>query len=174
LQKYQIKEYKEEDSENVYHFVSDMLVNEFKITLDLDNLDSDLVNIKQHYNKDDGGCFWIVECMDNSQIIGTVAIRKLKEVASADTATTIDNTATSASAELKRMFLLKRYRGLGIGQQMLDTALDFAKRIGYSRISLYSSKELKASRKLYLKNGFVDIPRYNDDYRADVFMKKEL
>jgi len=130
------------------------------------------LDIKNHYNKDEGGCFWVVEYTDNSQIIGTVAIRKLKEVAFTDTAT-IDNT-TSDSAELKRMFLTKQYRGLGIGQQMLDTALDFAKRIGCSRILLYSSKELKASRKLYLKNGFVDIHRYNDDYRADVFMKKEL
>ena len=79
-----------------------------------------------------------------------------------------------AVAELKRMFLSKSYRGMGIGQQMLDTAVDFAKRIGYSRIFLYSSKELKASRILYLKNSFVDITRYNNDHRADVFMEKKL
>ena len=93
----------------------------------------------------------------------TVAIRKLKEFA-----------PVSATAELKRMFLSNKYRGLGIGQQMLNTALDFGKRMGYFRILLYSSKELKASRNLYLKNGFVDVPRYNNDHRADVFMEKKL
>lgn len=55
---------------------------------------------------------------------------------------------------------------------MLDTALDFAKKNGYSKILLYSSKDLVVSRHLYLKNGFVDIPRYNNDPRADVFMEK--
>jgi GNAT superfamily N-acetyltransferase len=66
------------------------------------------------------------------------------------------------------MFLAKKYRGFRIGQQMLDTALDSAKRMSYTRILLYSSRELEASRRLYLKNRFVDIPRYNNDDRADV------
>ena len=159
LQKYLIREYKENDSENVLKFISDILVNEINIALDFDNLDSDLLDIKNHYNKINGGCFWVVECKNDYPIIGTVAIRKLNE---------------SSSAELKRVFLAKSFRGLGIGQQMIDTAIDFAKRMKYARILLDSSKELKASRNLYLKNGFVDIPRYNNNYRADVFMEKTL
>ncbi|HEY0579734.1 MAG TPA: GNAT family N-acetyltransferase [Candidatus Nitrosocosmicus sp.] len=175
LQNYRIREYNNDDSEDVLHFISDMIVNEFDITLDFDNLDSDLLQINQHY-KDNGGCFWIVERIDNYQIIGTVAIRKLEQLVST-TANTIDgddDVANTAAAELKRMFLLKPYRGLGIGQQMLDTALNFAKKSGYSKILLYSSKTLTVSRSLYLKNGFVDIPRYNDDHRADIFMGKKL
>lgn len=57
---------------------------------------------------------------------------------------------------------------------MLDMTLDFARKAGYSKILLYSSSDLKAARTLYLKNGFVDIKRYNDDYRADVFMQRQL
>jgi putative acetyltransferase len=175
LQNYRIREYNNDDSEYVLHFISDIIVNEFNITLDFNNLDSDLLHIKHHY-KDNGGCFWIVERIDNYQIIGTVAIRKLEQLVST-TANTIDgddDVANAAAAELKRMFLLKPYRGLGIGQQMLDTALNFAKKSGYSKILLYSSKTLTVSRSLYLKNGFVDIPRYNDDHRADIFMGKKL
>jgi hypothetical protein len=55
---------------------------------------------------------------------------------------------------------------------MLDTVIDFAKGFGYTRI--VSSKYLHAARILYLKKGFVDIPRYNNNYRADVFMEKKL
>ena len=55
---------------------------------------------------------------------------------------------------------------------MLETALNFAKKVGYSKVLLYSSKDLKDSRKLYIKNGFVDIQPYNNDHRADVFMEK--
>ncbi|MDQ6722931.1 MAG: GNAT family N-acetyltransferase [Thermoproteota archaeon] len=146
--------------ENALHFISDIVVNEFKITLDFDNLDSDLLHIKQYYDKDNGGCFWVVEQIDNYQIIGTVAIRKLIQFTS--------------TAELKRMFLSKPYRGLGIRQIMLDTAINFAKKLDYSEIFLYSSKDLTVSRILYIKNGFIDILRYNDDHRADVFMKKTI
>ena len=72
------------------------------------------------------------------------------------------------------MFVSKEYRKLGIGQRLLDITLDFARKAGYSKILLYSSSALKAARNLYLKNGFVDIQRYNDDYRADVFMQRHL
>jgi putative acetyltransferase len=173
LQNYRIREYNNDDSQDVLDFISDMIVNEFNITLDFDNLDSDLLHINQHY-KDNGGCFWIVERIDNYQMIGTVAIRKLEQLVSTTTDDDDVDNAAAAAAELKRMFLLKPYRGLGIGQQMLDTALNFAKKSGYSKILLYSSKALTISRILYLKNGFVDIPRYNDDYRADIFMWKKL
>ena len=37
-----------------------------------------------------------------------------------------------------------------------------------------SSKNLVAATALYLNAGFVDIPRYNDNYRADVFMERRL
>ena len=72
------------------------------------------------------------------------------------------------------MFVSKEHRKLGVGQGLLDTTLDFARKAGYSKIFLYSSSELKAARNLYLKNGFVDIKRYNDDYRVDVFMQRPL
>jgi GNAT superfamily N-acetyltransferase len=57
---------------------------------------------------------------------------------------------------------------------LLDIAIDFAKNIGYSRMVLDSSKMLYTARALYLRNGFVDIPRYNDNYRAEVFMEKKV
>jgi hypothetical protein len=65
FQKYLIREFSEQDSENVFKFVLDMLVNEFNITLDFDNLDSDLLDVKNHYNKEDCGCFWVVERNDD-------------------------------------------------------------------------------------------------------------
>ena len=79
-----------------------------------------------------------------------------------------------STCELKRMYVLKEFRQLGLGQKLLDIAIDFAKSVGYSRMVLDSSKMLHVARALYLKKGFVDIPKYNDNYRADVFMEKKL
>ena len=111
--------------------------------------------------------FWVTEMNSGnnknnspSQIVGTIAIRNLKYL--------------DSTCELKRMYVLKGFRQLGIGHRMLDIATDFARKVGYSRIVLDSSKDLNAARALYLKAGFVDIPRYNDNYRADVFMERRL
>lgn len=169
-QSFRVTELSDKDLQSVVNLIADIVVNEFNIQLKLDGFDSDLQNLYQHYNKDNGGCFWVAKKVDNNninsninsnnQIVGTAAIRNLRQPAS--------------TCELKRMFVLKGYRGLGIGQMMLDVVFDYAKKSGYSNIYLYSSKDLQTARKLYLKNGFVSIPRYNDDYRADVFMARKL
>src|SRR5206468_3461957 len=94
------------------------------------------------------------------KILGTTAVRNLKQF--------------ELTCELKRMYVLRDFRRLGVGQKLLDIAIDFAKSVGYSRIVLDSSKALHPARALYLKSGFVHIPRYNDNYRADVFMERKL
>jgi hypothetical protein len=51
---------------------------------------------------------------------------------------------------------------------------DFAKNADYSRLFLDSSKNLGAARASLLNASFVDIPRYNDNYRADIFMERGI
>ena len=165
-----IRLFQESDSDKVIEFISDITVNEFKFKLEFDTLDSDILAIDESYNKSNGSCFWVAETVVNDydysntqqkqKILGTTAVRNLKKFES--------------TCELKRMYVLRDFRRLGLGQKLLDIAIDFAKRAGYSRIVLDSSKALHAARALYLKNGFVDIPRYNDNYRADVFMERRL
>ncbi len=153
----------EKDSQQVLALVSDIMVNEFHFKLELQEggLDSDLLHIKEHYNNSkSSGCFWVAEDNNDNRIVGTTGIRKL------------DQFHHQPPCELKRMYVSKPYRRLGIAQRMLDTAIEFARAAGYSRMVLDSSRWLTAARSLYLKNGFVDIERYNDNHRADVFMQK--
>ena len=158
---------KRDDYQSVIKLISDIIVNEFKFKLEYDGLDSDLLQIEKHYSKADDGSFWVAERNTGnnnnnspSQIVGTIAIRNLKH--------------RESTCELKRMYVLKGFRRLGIGHRMLDFATDFSRNAGYSRIVLDSSKNLVAARALYLNAGFVDIPRYNDNYRADSFMERRL
>ena len=165
-----IRPFQKSDSDKVTEFISDIIVNEFKFKLEFDTLDSDIVAIDESYNKSTGSCFWVAETVVNDdssnthqqkqKILGTTAVRNLKQFES--------------TCELKRMYVLRDFRQLGLGQKLLDIVIDFAKRVGYSRIVLDSSKALHAARALYLKNRFVDIPRYNDNYRADLFMERRL
>ena len=158
--KFLIREFTNKDFNSVLFLILDIVDKEFNIKVDLNGLDSDLVHLGEYYNQQNGGCLYVAEIENSNKIIGTAAIRNLKQFHS--------------TCELKRMFVSKEYRKLGIGQGLLDMTLDFARKAGYSKILLYSSSDLKAARILYLKNGFVDIKRYNDDYRADVFMQKHL
>lgn len=113
-QSFTIRIFKEEDSQTV--LITDIIINEFKFKLEFDSLDSDIISIEEHYNKSDGGCFWVAESIDNNnQIVGTTAVRKLKQFES--------------TCELKCMYVLMEFRRLGIGQNMLDTAIDFAKKL---------------------------------------------
>jgi putative acetyltransferase len=164
-----IRPFQKSDSDKVIEFISDIIVNEFKFKLEFDTLDSDILVIDETYNKSNGSCFWVAETVVNDdysntqqkqKIIGTTAVRNLKQFES--------------TCELKRMYVLRYFRLSGVGQKLLDIAIYFAKSVGYSRIVLDSSKTLHAARALYLKNGFVDIHRYNDNYRADVFMERRL
>ena len=163
-----IRVFQRNDSERVIKLISDIIVNEFNFKLEFDTLDSDILAIEEIYNKSDGGCFWVAESLDDDNnnpeqqqtIVGTTAVRNLKQFES--------------TCELKRMYVLNEFRRLGLGQKLLDIAIDFARSVGYSRMVLDSSKTLYAARALYLKKGFVDIPKYNDNYRADVFMERKL
>jgi ribosomal protein S18 acetylase RimI-like enzyme len=168
-----IRVFQKSDSDKVKEFISDIIVNEFKFKLEFNTLDSDILEIDKIYNKSNRSCFWVAETVVNDndysntqekqqkqKIIGTAAVRNLKQFES--------------TCELKRMYVSSDFRRLGIGQKLLDTAIGFAKSAGYSRMVLDSSKALHAARALYLKSGFVDIPRYNDNHRADVFMERRL
>jgi GNAT superfamily N-acetyltransferase len=164
-----IRPFQKSDSDKVREFISYIIVNEFKFKLEFDTLDSDIFAIDESYNKSNGSCFWVAETVVNDdysntqqkqKILGTTAVRNLKQFES--------------TCELKRMYVLRDFRRSGVGQKLLDIAIDFAKSVGYSRIVLDSSKALHPARALYLKNGFVDIPKYNDNYRADVFMERRL
>jgi len=166
-----VRIFQKSDNDKVKEFISDIIVNEFKFNLEWDTLDSDILAIDKSYNKSNGSCFWVAETVVNDydysntyqqkqNILGTTGVRNLKQFES--------------TCELKRMYVLRDFRRLALGQKLLDTAIDFARSVGYSRIVLDSSKALHPARALYLKNGFADIPRYNDNYRADVFMERRL
>jgi GNAT superfamily N-acetyltransferase len=109
-------------------------------------LDSDILAIDETYNKSNTGCFWVAETIvdddSNTQqkqqqkIVGTTVIRNLRQFES--------------TCELKRMYVRSCFRRLGVGQKLLDTAIDFAKSVGYSRMVLDSSKMLHAARTVLL------------------------
>lgn len=100
--------------------------------------------------------FW---CMfDNGRIIGTVALSELN----------------SESCELKSLYLLQKYHGMGYGKMMLAHAISAAKSAGYKKMFLDSLSTSTRAVALYRKMGFTDTEKYNSSQFSDVFMMLEL
>lgn len=103
------------------------------------------------------GLFLVV--LDGDRVVGTGAIRRLEE----------------EIAELKRMWLLKEYRGQGWGRRLAERLLLFARHTGYQkvRLDLYDPDRQEQALSFYQRLGFSFIDPYNDGGCA-VFMEKVL
>ena len=103
--------------------------------------------------------FDVFYCLiSNGHVIGTAALKRLDE----------------ETAELKALYLDKDCRGKGLGRELMDKVIKAATDLGYKSIVLDSMSQYKAARKLYERIGFIEIPRYNDNQYADVFMRRDL
>ncbi|MGL4882858.1 MAG: GNAT family N-acetyltransferase, partial [Waterburya sp.] len=77
--------------------------------------------------------------------------------------------------ELKRMWLLKPYRGQGFGRKMTQILFDFAIKKQYHKVRLDIANEQRQLQAIhfYQKLGFYPIERYNNS-PCTVFMEKVL
>ncbi len=77
--------------------------------------------------------------------------------------------------EIKRMWVAPDARGLGIAQRLLAAIEEQAVRMGLHTLQLDTNRALKEARALYTRNGYREIPRYNDNpYAHHWFEKREL
>ena len=123
--------------------------------LSYDNF-ADLDNIQEHYlhNK---GIFLVL--LDRQNVVGSGAIRYLE----------------NDICELKRMWILKDYRGQGWGKKISERLLTFAKENGYQkiRLDLADAEKQKQAIAFYQSLEFYSIPRYNSS-PCPVFMEKTI
>ena len=80
--------------------------------------------------------------------------------------------------EMKRMFIPTHLRGLGIGRVLADQIMADARKAGYRRMRLDTSKRQTEAMRLYERSGFKKIAPYyplSDDLKAWlVFFEKDL
>lgn len=122
------------DSSNVVALIRRVL-REFRLPFDPDGIDRPLFEIGTHF-RGPGRRLWVLE--DRDRVVGTVAIDRWR----------------GDVAEIKKMFLDRRYRGRGLGWRMLKRALAYTRRAGYGAVRLETHSTLKASIGMYMKAGF--------------------
>ncbi len=140
-----IKEYSETYRDKVIEVIGNTLADISVISkknLPID--DEDLRKINEIYSGK--GKFWIA--LNNNQVVGTVAIRDMG----------------NQTAKLNRMFVLVEYHGSGIGQKLLDHAIVFAKKQGFTKIILNTHELMYRAHKFYEKNQFIKIGKNEKKY----------
>lgn len=115
--------------------------------------DTEVLENPQSYIIDNKGYIFFVRF--NNEIVGTVALINEPEC-----------------YELSKMAVSPKYRGMKIGQQLMDKCIEFSKAQGWEKIMLYSNRSLTPAINLYRKVGFQEVPvEENALYdRADIKM----
>ncbi|RYD14411.1 MAG: MarR family transcriptional regulator [Lysobacteraceae bacterium] len=76
--------------------------------------------------------------------------------------------------EIKRMWVAAHARGLGIAQRMIEALEQHATGLGFHRLRLDTHHALTEARALYVRNGYREIERYNDNPYADHWFEKRV
>jgi ribosomal protein S18 acetylase RimI-like enzyme len=127
---------------------------DFELTFQ--DVDRELQEISIEYNAPVGA---LLLAYDGDKAIACAGVRKID----------------AHIAELKRMFVDPDYRGLQLGQQLLQMALAAAKQLGYTSIRLDTVPNMHAAIKLYRSAGFYEIEPYRfNPMPGALFMEKEL
>lgn len=145
------------DNDSDYAAARDLFI-EYANTLNFDlcfqNFNNELEELNSMYNKPYGGIILIKENA-TEEFVGCVGIRKSED----------------GIAELKRMYIQESHRHKGLGEQLLDLAIDLSRELDYKKIRLDTIKTMTSAIKLYQSKGFKSIEpyRFNPDKDALFF-----
>lgn len=78
------------------------------------------------------------------------------------------------TAEVKRLWVAPSARGLGLSRKLMAAVEDKARSLGIHTLRLDTNRALPEARALYLKSGWTEIARFNDDPYADFFFEKRV
>ena len=121
-----------------------------------EGLDHDIAHWQEEYDGRTGALLLVAD--PAGEVVGTAAVRLLEP----------------GLGELKRMWLRPSRQGRGLGRRLMDACLDEARRLGCRALRLDTQTKMEAAVHLYRAYGFSEIPRYNDNHRADIWMERAL
>lgn len=106
----------------------------------VENFDKEVLSNPKKYIIEKGG--YIFFLMENTEVIGTVALMKKEEKV----------------YELTKMAIIPKKRGEKMGQYLMEHCIDFAQNMRLNKLILYSNTLLENAIHIYKKKGFKEIP----------------
>jgi ribosomal protein S18 acetylase RimI-like enzyme len=119
--------------------------------------DREVLSNPKSYIIDNGGYIFFAKY--NNEVVGTVALINNPE-----------------GFELSKMAVSPKYRGLKIGQKMMEYCIEFTKNKKWDKLILYSSRKLENAIYIYRKYNFIEVEiEENCPYeRCDIKMVLKL
>jgi len=137
------------DSPAVAAIVFDVLA-EYGLPADPAGTDADLRDLEASYFAR-GGRFWVVENA-RGDVVGCAGLHRVD----------------AETAELRKMYLRREARGLGLGRRLLETAIASARELGFRRLTLETATVLKEAIALYTGRGFRPVHEAHLSCRCDL------
>lgn len=156
-----IRPIQQKDNKEVAKMIRHVLIEQGAPKVGTAYEDKALDQLFENFQKDRAEYFVLVE---GNKILGSAGISPL------------DKGDTNV-CELQKMYFDPAARGRGLGNQMMQKCLDFAKSEGFEVCYIETLPSMKAAQKLYQKTGFEYIPERMGDtghYSCTVFLKKTL
>lgn len=140
------------------------LIREYADSLGVDlcfqQLDAELATLPGEYAAPAGA---LLVALVDGQAAGCGAIRALPDVDYAN------------ACEMKRLFVRRAFRGLGLGRVLAQTLMERAVQAGYSTLLLDTLDDMEAARGLYAELGFEEIaPYYFNPLAGAHYLKVDL
>lgn len=155
MQNYSFRAANNQDIPAIKELIFKVLL-EFGLQPDPESTDADLNDIETNYHQNNG-VFHVIENPDG-EIIGTGGITR----------------DSPTSCELRKMYLAKSTRGLGLGKKMLQQLLFDAKKLGYKQVTLETASVLENAIALYKGAGFIPFRPDHLAARCDQAYKLDL
>ena len=111
---------------------------EYGLGWEADGADRDVLEVEEFYLKT-GGEFWVIEYQN--QIIGTGAYYPIQR--------------GEKAVEIRKMYILPKFRGLGLGKYLLQMLENTILENGFEQIWIETASVLKEAVQLYERNGYI-------------------
>jgi len=111
------------------------------IDLSFQNFDEEIESLSRYYAGPDG-CFIIAAW--SGEAVGCGALRRFSE----------------SACEMKRLYVIRDYRGEGVGRAIVAALIERARALGYRSILLDTVPTMSRAQSLYASFGFIQTPPY--------------
>lgn len=161
MNSFKIREIQPEDNQGVAAVIKNVLVEMGVPKIGTAYEDKSLEDMHGTYDHPRMKYFVVIE---NGKLIGSAGIAPLTG-------------ADDDICELQKMYFLPEARGRGIGAEMMQTCLDYAKTVDFKRCYLETLPYMENARKLYARSGFQSLEKPMGDtghYNCSMWMLKDL
>jgi putative acetyltransferase len=153
-----IRSWETRDRAEAFHLIRDVLA-EYGLSCEPYGADRDVYDVELYYHKK-GGEFWVVEWQE--KIVGTAAYYPIER--------------GNNAVEIRKMYILPKARGQGLGKFLLQELESKIATRGFDEIWIETASILKEAVKMYENSGYqpttgVEAPRCDRVYMKALSFK---